>query len=100
MVANVYHIRNRITKEAMYDWAERENSVLDYMRKVMANEMAHGLLEHIPIDRVPEPYYGSWDEKYYVEYEINCVVLDEREYKELMIAKRDLQTLRGIMHGG
>ena len=79
----------------MYDWAERENSVLDYMRSSMAHEMAHGLLKTVPIRRVPE---GMFEDRYYTEYEMDCVILDEQEYRELMKAKRDLTALRGIIN--
>jgi len=94
--SNLYTIRNRVTKEAMFDWAERESSVLEYLRRSMAHELAHGLLENVPIRRLPQ--HGMYADHYYTEYEMKAVILDEREYAELMRAKRDLTTLRGIIN--
>jgi hypothetical protein len=97
VVDNNYHVRHRVSKEAMYNWAEDTNSVLDYVRRAMANEMADGLLKNIPIRRVPEN--RAYECNYYTEYEMNCVILDEQEYRELLKAKRDLNALRGIVNG-
>lgn len=80
----------------MVDWAEDTRSVLDYMRSCMAHQMAEELLKKIPIRRIPE---GMFEDKYYTEYEMNCVLVDENDYRELMKAQRDLKILRNIVHG-
>lgn len=91
---NFYRIRDRVTKEAMHDWAESESSVLEYMRDCMVHQLAEELLKKLPIHRIPE---GMFEERYYTEYEMNCVLVDENDYRELRKAKRDLQTLRNII---
>ena len=81
----------------MYQFAEDTSSVLDYVRQSMAHQMAKELLARVPIRRLPEDPY-DFEQRYYTEYEMKCIVMDEQEYRELMKAKRNLTVLRGIIN--